>query len=248
MAEPLDPSKWLNPFKETLEGFSRPVRFGLSVVVILTLIIVTIWGPLWPTERRWLNEVLAVALSVLWLATLIDYVPTLPAKEPDEEPVVCRSIKYLALGGRMTPQKKLLIRRYQNDLIPNGKFHLSGQEMKECAASPWEFDRIVLYLFEQFSSKPHACERTKHLCDEKELLDRDNWRHSLAPLHYSVRSVRTALEEAKPEDRSVPSPDQESIRKTLEYLEKHRRLDRDGKIKDNLGAILKLTAAVAAPP
>jgi hypothetical protein len=97
----------------------------------------------------------------------------------------------------MNPGKKNLIRDYQDNRIKSGEFSLSPDQMLKCAGSEWEFDRILLYLFEQIKDRSDIPSRLEHIAAEKERLDAANWKSSLTPLHYAVRSVAKAVPKDK---------------------------------------------------
>jgi hypothetical protein len=131
-----------------------------------------------------------VAGSLVLLTVLLQSRPTeWYRRMPKKEPVICKSILYLSFGAKMSTEKKSLIREYQNARIKSHEFALSELQMQDCAVSEWEFDRIVLYLYEELKLKPDFKVRIEHVVTEKELLNAGNWKSSLSPLHYAVRSV-----------------------------------------------------------
>src|SRR3972149_9068120 len=94
---------------------------------------------------------------------------------------------------------------------------LTEEQQRECVGSPWDFDRIVLYLQEENSKRPKFNERLQHVAQEWEKLRASEGRRSLIPLHYSVRSILRFLE--RTEERSKEArPSLDFFREMENYL------------------------------
>jgi hypothetical protein len=138
---------------------------------------------------------------------------------PTSDPVICRSIAYLSQGEKLNKNKKQLIRHYQDNFIKTGEFSLSQDQMLKCAGSEWEFDRILLYLFEEMKNTAQIPARLEHIAAEKESLDAANWKGSLAPLHYAVRSVAKAISKNKAPKVYCSSEHLEVVREVRDRLD-----------------------------
>lgn len=156
---------------------------------------------------------------------------------PNLPPVFIESKTFDKLST-FSQKKEILIHPYQ-EKIENGTLELTKEQQNGCAASPWDFDRIVLYIYEEHSKKTKFYQRQQRITQEWEKLRASEGKRSLIPLHYSIRSTLRYLEKkekiTQEERSSLPS-----FRKMFEYLKVHYEIDQGGEVKTNITSIIDI--------
>jgi len=135
-------------------------------------------------------------------------------------------------------QKDFIIHPMENR-IASGAIHLTDYQLTQCAMSPWDFDRVVLYLHEQYSSTPDFATRMHHVHQELEKVRAANDARSLIPLHYAVRSALKFIENRFHLSQEIKAS-LNDFKEILDYLEARPDLDKGNQIKDNVHKIIKL--------
>lgn len=187
---------------------------------------------------------------------------TSPSKAPTTLPVVAQAEQLLAapilslpvLGdlavqfSHMTTQdeKKRLIRPLGQGFV-RGAMTLSTQQADLCAGSPWELDRIALYLFEEATLSPNVTARVRCVEHEFDTLTANDFTGSLVPLHYSIRSLLTLLQQR---DRLIPlaQPNLGLLRRMLAMLRARPQVDQTDHVKSNLEQLVEILATSADLP
>jgi len=136
-------------------------------------------------------------------------------------------------------QKKDLVIHPMENRIATGAVQLSDHQLVSCALSPWDFDRIALYLYEERSAKPSFGDRMHHVDQEFEKIKASDNRRSLIPLHYAVRSILEFLKNRRQisQEAKASLDDFDTI---FAYLKAQPELDQGNQVKDNLQKIIKL--------
>ncbi|HMG35437.1 MAG TPA: hypothetical protein VKM94_15980 [Blastocatellia bacterium] len=153
-----------------------------------------------------------------------------------DPPVFEESQRFVELPT-FSQKKEILIHPFEAR-IASGTLELNEEQMHKCAASPWDFDRIVLYLQEEKSARRSFNERLQHVTQEWEKLRASEGKRSLIPLHYAIRSILRFLQTAQPpqEAQAIIS----FFREVSEYLKARPEIDQGGEVKGNLGRVIDI--------
>jgi hypothetical protein len=198
-------SEWLKigDVLDVLRRYSRPIRFLALLVLFLLLFLFAHesfhWPGSWPT-RDWGLNLLITAVLTLVVFCLVLTDPEDKAsldRLPETKPVLEESLKYFRLERPLERGRKDLIREFERR-IRDRELVLLPQDLSKCAASPWEFDRIVHHLLVRYQANSDIEVRMGHVQGEKLLLDLKNWKGSLAPIHYAVEAVFDSSENREP--------------------------------------------------
>jgi len=142
--------------------------------------------------------------------------------------------------------KKRLIRPLGQGFVRGG-LTLSAQQADLCAGSPWELDRIVLYLFEEATVPPNVEARLHCVTYEFDELTATDFVGSLVPLHYSIRSLLTLLQQ-RGRLVTLAQPHLGLLRRMLEMLRVRPQVDQTDHVKNNLEQLITIVTAATDGP
>lgn len=254
-------SKVLDQALGFLRGFPRSVRISVLVLLLVPLAIFLNGRYNWPhdglvKDSLWMNCIGSVFI-VAGLFALLWYTPR-PAMSvqdlPTKKPVFDDSLQYFKDGPQQDGPRRDLLKgmqlKFVNSTVPN-QYELPPDQVRDCAGSPWDFDRVAFYLYVRYKEKPALEERIKGLKHEMRLLDTRGWQGSLVPLHYVVESILS-----DDEDETAPilsmgqrEPFEEIIKNLNTPTARLRGLfmgKRGKKIIDNCRTILRTEMAQVA--
>lgn len=157
--------------------------------------------------------------------------------EPPSPPVFEESRQFAKL--LLFKDKKDLIIHPMENRIASRAIRLTNHQLTQCAMSPWDFDRVTLYLHEQYSSTRDFGTRMHRIHQELEKVKAANDARSLIPLHYAVRSTLKFIENRRPLSQEIKAS-LVDFKEMVEYLEARPDLDKGNQIKDNFHKIIKL--------
>jgi hypothetical protein len=157
--------------------------------------------------------------------------------EPPTPPIFEESRQFAKL--LLFKDKKDFVIHPMENRIATGAIHLTDYQLAQCAMSPWDFDRVVLYLHEQYSSGPDFATRMHHIHQEIEKVKATNDARSLIPLHYAVRSSLKFIENRFHLSQEIKAS-LNDFKEILAYLEARPDLDKGNQIKNNFHKIIKL--------
>lgn len=194
-----EPSKIADEILSVVRSFPRTLRITLLILLLVPAGIFLHGNYNWPYDglvrgSLWMNCV-GSAFLVTVLLILFWYTPRAAmsvADLPESKPVFAESLKYFKEGPERKGARGELLKAVQNKFeIAKGPnpYELPNEQMQACMVSPWDLDRIVIYLFERYKAKPALEERIKRVNHEMRLLQTREWKGSLIPLHYAVESV-----------------------------------------------------------
>jgi len=202
-----------------------PTQMGSSdlrlvIIVIMVLALVVIIG-------NYVRMVLNTGLK-----PHPDLTPPLPP------PVIVESREFSSMTT-LEEKKVKLIRPFEARIASN-TLKLSDDQAKACYASPWEFDRIVLYLQQEISESPNFKVRLEQVWQEFELIRASGGKRSLVNLHYAVRSILRYQER----QAMLPAEKEKGIeifREIYKYLKERKTyIDQGNEVKGNLKKVAVL--------
>lgn len=156
---------------------------------------------------------------------------------PYGSPVLDQSRVFIRLNS--FEEKKTTLIHPTERSIRQGKLKLSAHEIERCAASPWDFDRIVYYLHQEQWLPSDPGQLLDSVQQELEKLEAKKGEESLMPLHYSVRTLLKAVTQScKP----APEPTRLLLQKIDDYICGHAGRDSGQQIRSNLAILLKQLA------
>lgn len=125
----------------------------------------------------------------------------------------------------------------------------SEEQLKACAASMWEFDRIYYYLVQEKSDCGDPGQLLESLEQEFENLRAVDGGSSLVPLHYVIRALKCVIaRSADPNALVKLSPRIESTLTRIERFLSDYELDKGHQVRENiqdLRSYLKDTTSIA---
>ena len=114
----------------------------------------------------------------------------------------------------------------------------SEEQLKDCAASLWEFDRIYYYLVQEKSvpADPDQLHRLlESLEEEFEKLRAVDGGSSLIPLHYVIRALKCVIARSAAQNAAVElSARIESTLRRIEHFLLEYKLDKGQQVRDNI--------------
>jgi hypothetical protein len=135
-------------------------------------------------------------------------------------------------------EKKNLIRPVGQGFA-SGTISLTRPQMEVCAGSDWEFDRIALYLFREANLGSDLDARLRSIEQEWDEVTAKDFKGSLVPLHYYIRSFLRLIEK-KPVLAGEARTRVDWFRRMLNTLRFKPHLDEGNHVKGNLESIIRI--------
>lgn len=164
---------------------------------------------------------------------------------PNCAPVLEQASRRYAKLTTFDAKKTIMIhpaeRRIRGALGGGGRLRVTDEQLNECAASLWEFDRIYFYLVQENLERPDVAQLFKCLEQEFEKLRALDGGTSLIPLHYSLRALkkcywrenlREICAEHAPKVRIL-------LQKLVKFIEKYQ-LDEGEQVRDHIEEFLNV--------
>lgn len=162
--------------------------------------------------------------------------------DPDGAPVLSESLFFISL--RSFWRKKEFVHRREAE-IESGYFTLKKYEMLPCAASYWDFDRIVFYLFQQYVGDPAFGPDRLIKQVEREFEKRQARQEaaSTMPLHYALRALLSTLNRCAPAE-PILSQTRSLAQEILVFI-RRQNLDTGGQMQRLLERLISVTSATS---
>lgn len=171
---------------------------------------------------------------------------------PNCAPVLEEQSRRYAKITSFEAKKRMLLHPAERAIQDNdgkGKPTLRPGELRACAASLWEFDRIYFYMVEENLSAPHVDQLVDSLNQEFENIRAVDGGTSLIPLHYVIRALKkTMAQPAVAEKFSECNP---RIRQTLKNVRQvldDLGLDKGGQVGENIEALVEIVGGTITQP
>lgn len=140
--------------------------------------------------------------------------------------------------------KKQIVHGYEVR-IQEGRFNLNDDERVTCATSPFDLDRIVLYLTEEHGAAPPKYRaRLMRVEHEEQRLRANAYEGSLMPLSYALGSFLGMLK-SRPHLVDEARADSRMFRELRTDIERYDHLDRGGQVRRDVDDILARLGASA---
>jgi hypothetical protein len=218
---------------------NEPFLFVIGVIALLVGL-ATLATQIGSSDFR----IIVIVIAALSFIVIVGYYlrdGLTPTTAKEQEPIISRifdeSKTFLNLST-FSQKKEFLIHPFQAR-IESGTLVLTEEQQRGCAASPWDFDRVVLYLFEEHSKSTKFNERFQHVIQEWEKLRASEGRRSLIPLHYAIRTTLRFVEQLK-EPSKETQPSLPLFHEILEYLKARPEIDQGSEVKTNITSIIHI--------
>lgn len=159
--------------------------------------------------------------------------------DPYGAPVLSESLFFMSMGPFW--RKKDFVHRREAE-IECGDFALKEHEIRPCARSYWDFDRMVFYLTQEYAKQPAVGpdRLIKQVHRELEKLEAREDEASAMPLHYALRVLLSSF------GRDTPTEpirnDARSCAQEVLTLIKKKNLDAGGHMQRKIERLLSVTS------
>jgi hypothetical protein len=183
----------------------------------------------------------AALLDLRWSDKRCERIRELVAQllDPYGAPVLSESLFFMSLGPFW--RKKDFVHRREAE-IESGDFTLKEHEIRPCAQSYWDFDRIVFYLTQEYAKQTAVGpdRLIKQVHREREKLEAREDETSAMPLHYALRALLSSL--GRDTSTEPIRNDGRSCAQEVLTLIKKKNLDAGGQMQRKIERLLAVTS------